>query len=197
MANSATTLSGAINATQYTFGVASTTGITAPNNPTGVGNTLLYVDSELMFVNAVNTNTNVVTVTRGYGGTVAASHLTTSPVIAGPASGFPNFIPESAAFTAKSSKYDGIAGPVASAATITASGKLFHVTGNTQTTTILPPANFLEGMITIIPDGVWTWTTGGTSPWAIAVAGTVTSALSTVSFIYDAKTLLWYPSRLV
>jgi hypothetical protein len=57
-------------------------------------------------------------------------------------------------------------------------------------------AGFVEGTITIVADGVWTWTTGGASPWAFGVAGTVTTAGSAVDFTYDATKSLWYPSRL-
>jgi hypothetical protein len=190
MSLNATTLSGAINATQYSFGIASATGVSAPVYPTGSGFTYLYVENELMFVTGVNGT--IVNVIRGFGGTQAVSHASSCPVIVGAPSDFPNFTPGINAVTAKSSNYDGFAAPVASAATITPSGRRFHVTGTTQTTTINLPSGFLEGTITIVADGIWTWSTGGN----IAVAGTVTTAASAVDFTYDAKTSLWYPSRL-
>lgn len=85
-------------------------------------------------------------------------------------------------------KYEPITGlPIASVAgSITPTGSMFHVTGTAAITGIV-----FSGIrqITIIPDGVFTWTTAGN----IALAGTsvVSKALF---FTYDASTLKWYPS---
>lgn len=78
---------------------------------------------------------------------------------------------------------------VASATTITPSGELFHVTGTTAIATINVPFVGFNGSITIIPDGIFTWTTAGN----IALAGTavVNKALT---MTYDATTSKWYPS---
>jgi hypothetical protein len=81
---------------------------------------------------------------------------------------------------------------VASATTIAPSGALFHVTGTTAIATISLPATYQGGPITIIFDGVDTWTAAGN----IAVAGTNTTAGSAVTFTYSFATSKWYPSRL-
>ena len=78
MAITATTLSGAITSTQTSFGVASATGITAPNNQTGAGIIILKVDLEYMLVYAIAGT--VVSVVRGYNGSAAQAHVTGSQV---------------------------------------------------------------------------------------------------------------------
>jgi hypothetical protein len=191
MAIASTTLSAAINAYQTQFAVASTTNISAPVNTTGVGS-FLFVDRELMQVTGIPV-AGTVTVIRGVQGTQAVAHNNTQGVLIGEAaSDFPNFQPTISAFAVGLPRYQGINAPVASALAITPPGAFFHVTGTTATATINLPANFVEGPITVIADGVWTWTAAGN----IAVAGTVTTAGSTVTFVYDAATSLWYPSRL-
>ena len=76
---------------------------------------------------------------------------------------------------------------VASAATITPSGPLFHVTGITTVTTInLPFAGFI-GSITIIPDGLFSTGTAGNI--ALASVAVVSKALV---MTYDGTK--WYPS---
>ena len=76
---------------------------------------------------------------------------------------------------------------VASAATITASNKIFHVTGVAEITTINPPANFSESQITIIPDGIFTTAIGGNIGLAsIAVVG------KALVLTWDG--VHWYPS---
>lgn len=194
MAITATTLSGAINANQTSFGVASASGITNPVYPTGSGFTYLFVDNELMFV--TNVTGTVVSVLRGQGGTSAVAHASACPVLIGLPSDFASFIPAIAAFTAKASVNDGWSAPVVGAATITASGRRFHlITTTTQCTVMHPPTPFVEGVVTVAYDVVQTWTTGGGTN-GFAVAGTPTTAGSTVDFTYDAATALWYPSRL-
>lgn len=88
---------------------------------------------------------------------------------------------------------------VTSASSITPSGPLFHVTGTTQIATITLPSAFTGGCFTAIMDGSGsglTWTTGGN----IAVAGTATTAGSSVTFCWDSAANsgngFWYPSRL-
>lgn len=73
MSITATTLSGAAGATDTTINVTSATGITAPNNQTGSGITLLLVDQEYMWV--VSVSGTAIGVLRGQGGTQARSHL--------------------------------------------------------------------------------------------------------------------------
>lgn len=191
MAITATTLSGAVAASDKTIGVASATGISAPVSTTGSGFTYLYVESELMFVTGV-VGTQV-SVLRGQGGTVAVAHSASAPVLIGLPSDFAGFTPAmKAVVTQLPNNFAGVSAPVASATTITASGPLFHVTGTTATATINPPAGFVEGSITVIADAIWTWTNAGN----IQVAGTVTTAGSSVTFTYDSATGKWYPSRL-
>ena len=196
MAITATTLSGAINATQTSFALASVTYVSNPNNQTGSGVTWLFIDGEIMPVKSYNSTSKVVNVTRGYAGTVAAAHAVTCEVLVGAPSDFAYFVPTTGAFSATQNSFVGLSAPVASAATITASGRRFHITGTTQSTTMNPPTGMTEGLVTVIADGVWTWTTGGTAGAAFAVAGTVTTAGSMVEFYLDAATGLWYPSRL-
>lgn len=191
-----TTLSAAMAVNDLSFIVASTTGITGPSPTSGVGNTLALIDQEMVFVAAVNTTTKVVNGLRGYAGTLAAAHLSGANVIVGLPTDFDNWTPTDLSQSAKAQAFSTVSTPVASAATITASGTLFHVTGTTQMSAMNPPANFTAGKVTIIFDGVATWTTGGATGIAFAVAGTPTTAASYVDFIYDEVTGLWYPSRL-
>lgn len=87
MAKVQTTLSGAITSSQTSFGVASATGITAPNFQTLVGITWLLIDQEWMLVeNVVGT---VVSVVRGYNSSVAQAHVSGALVIAGAPTDFP------------------------------------------------------------------------------------------------------------
>lgn len=76
-----TTLSGAITSSQTSFGVASATGITAPNFQTMTGITWLFVDQEFMLVeNVIGT---VVFVVRGTNSSVAQAHASGANVQAG------------------------------------------------------------------------------------------------------------------
>lgn len=76
---------------------------------------------------------------------------------------------------------------VASAATITPTGRVFHVTGTTQINTINEPAGFDQPSITIIPDGAFT--TGTSGNIALASTAVVNKALT---MTYDGTK--WYPS---
>lgn len=195
MSITATTLVSAISPYDTQFSVASTTGITAPVSTTGSGSTFLYVDKELMAVTGVP-QSGVVTVVRGVSGTRAVSHGAAQSVLAGAPTDFPQFQPTIDAYNTGLNRFQGIAPPVAAAATIAASGQIFHVTGTTASSKMTPPTNFVEGRITVIADAVWTWTSA-TTPNSFAQAGSVTSAGTTVDFIYDSATQLWYPSRQV
>ncbi|PYV69231.1 MAG: hypothetical protein DMG97_22380 [Acidobacteria bacterium] len=195
MAFNATTLSSAIGASDTSLQVASATGITAPNFTTGVGITYLFLESECMLVTSVSGT--FIGVQRGYAGTPTAAHGVTCPVVAGLPTDFGPIVPSVKAQqdATPAGQMFGFAAPVASAATIVASGSLFHVTGTTATNIITPPAGFVEGQITIVADGVWTFTSSAVTN-GIGMSGTVTSAKSAVTFFYDAATALWYPSRL-
>ena len=214
MALTATTLSAAITANQLVFGVASATGIIAPNFtavPAGttVANIIyLLCEQELMQIQGINGTT--VTVQRGYNGTLAVQHGNAAPVITGYPSDFIGFVPAqksdvpylpfgSVAFSA----------PV-TGATITPQGPYSHFTGTTALVTInLPnylneattypgayPENPLAGIqISLVFDGSasgLTWTAGGN----INVLGTSTTAGSMVTFTYDPSISKWIPSRL-
>jgi hypothetical protein len=78
---------------------------------------------------------------------------------------------------------------VASATTITPTGAIFHVTGTTAVVTINIPYTGFNGTITIIPDGIFTWTTAGN----IALAGTAVVSKA-LTMTYDSTTAKWYPS---
>jgi hypothetical protein len=195
MAINSTTLSAAITISATQFTVGSTTNITAPVLTTGSGATLLYCEAELMQVISVPAS-GVVQVARGFGGTVATAHASGANVVIGLVTDFPNFTPQVTAFTTLApNRFQGISPVVASSATIVAAGPVFHVSGTTAINIITPPANFVEGQITIIADGVMVWTSSAVTN-GIAASGTVTTAKSSVSFIYDANTALWYPTRL-
>lgn len=87
MAITATTLSGAITASQTSIGLTSTTNVTAPNSQTGSGITYLFIDQEKMLVLSVPSS-GYVTVVRGVEGTVAAAHVTLANVMVGLSSDF-------------------------------------------------------------------------------------------------------------
>jgi hypothetical protein len=190
MAITATTLSGAVAALDASIGLTSATGVTAQSAPTGVGLTYLYTEGEMMIATLV-TGTQI-GVIRGQMGTKQIAHATLAAVLIGGPADFPNFTPGQNVFTSDAGNFTALSPTVASATSIVASGRLFHVSGTTATQTITPPAGFVEGSITVIADGVWTWTAAGN----ILVAGTVTTAGGSVTFIYDRATSKWYPSRL-
>lgn len=80
---------------------------------------------------------------------------------------------------------------VASAASaLTPSGPLFHVTGTAAITGITTPIGFTSGSFTIIPDGVFTWTTGDGS---IALGGTAV-VNKPLTFTWDGSSNKWLPS---
>lgn len=76
-----TTLAAAITSTSQTaVTVASTSNISAS---TASAQQFLYVNRELMRINAVNSSTNVLTVVRGWGNTIATRHNNQAVVFAG------------------------------------------------------------------------------------------------------------------
>jgi hypothetical protein len=199
MAINTTTLSGAITDYQTTFALASTTNVTAPTYQSFTAGsastyTYLYVEAEMMFVTSIPV-AGTVTVIRGVLGTMAVAHVVSTLVTIGLPVDFPNFTPAIGAFTTLApNRFQGVSAAVAAAATIIAPGPLFHVTGTTATNIITPPANFVEGSITIIADGIWTWTSSAVAN-GIAQSGSMTAAHETVTFTFDANTTYWYPSR--
>ncbi len=76
---------------------------------------------------------------------------------------------------------------VASGATITPSGDIFHVTGTSAINTINLPYSGFKGSITIIPDGIFTTGTSGN----IALASTSVVG-KTLIMTWDGSK--WFPS---
>lgn len=195
MAINVTTLSSAVALTDLTVTVASATGITAPNNQTGAGQTFLLIEQELMQVNTV-TGT-VIGVSRGVNGTAAAAHATAVNVIAGIPTDFNQFSPAIKAqqdFLPNTNI--GFSGSITGTATELPPGAYYHRTGTVALVTITLPAGVVSGAeINIVFDGSaagLTWTAAGN----IGVAGTATTAGSMVTFVYDAGITKWIPSRL-
>jgi hypothetical protein len=195
MAITGTTLSAACGASDTSVVVASATGITAANFTTGVGITYLFCETEAMLVTAVNGT--VISVQRGYAGTPAAAHGVTAPIISGAPSDFGPIVPsiKSQQDASPAGSMFGMGAPIASAATIAASGPLFHVTGGTAVNIITPPAGMIEGQITIVFDSTCTWTSSAVTN-GIFASGTSTTGGSAVTFYLDAGSARWYPSRL-
>lgn len=85
---------------------------------------------------------------------------------------------------------------IASATTIAPTAAITHITGTTTIQTITAPNQFATsgqgGRLTLIFDGVSPWNAAGN----IAVAGTPTTAGTSVDFTYDNATSKWYPSRI-
>ena len=196
MAFASTTLVAAIDSKTTGITVASATNITAPNFTSGVGITYLWVEQEMMLVLTVAGT--LIGVQRGYNGTASSAHGASAPVLSGlPADFGAVAVPIKAQTDALPPAIYGSSAPVASAAVITATGPIFHVTGTTTINTINPPAGYIGGAegggaITVIFDGVAPWSLAGN----IAVAGTPTTAGSSVSFLFDQSTGKWHPSRL-
>lgn len=214
MALTATTLSAAITANQLSFGVVSASNIIAPNFtavPAGttIANILyLMCEQELMQIQGLNGTT--LTVQRGYNGTLAVPHGSSAPVITGYPQDFYAFVPADKV-TVPYQPFGSCAfGAPATGATITPASGYIHFTGSTALVTInIPnylnlggaypgyyPENPIAGMaVTIVFDGTssgLTWTAAGN----INVAGTSTTAGSSVTFVYDPSISKWIPSRL-
>jgi hypothetical protein len=192
MSLTATTLSAAIGASDTTISVASATGITAPNFTSGVGITYLFIEQEVLLVLGVSGT--FISVQRGYNGTFTAAHGVTTPVLSGLPADFAGLS------VGIKAQQDGLpdfgytmSAPVASAATITASGPFFHLTGTTTVNTINLPAGFLGGFIVVVFDGACGMGTSGNV--AVAITGT-SMAGKAVLFAYDPNTSKWYPTTI-
>jgi hypothetical protein len=97
-------------------------------------------------------------------------------------------------YTVTSVPYQALGTAIASATTIAPTGAgVFHVTGTTPIATMTPPTGCTTTgqpcQITLIPDGLWTTTTGGN--FAIATTAVVSKALVET---FDNATAKWYPS---
>jgi hypothetical protein len=189
MALNATTVSAAINSSNNTFGVASATGVTAPNFTTGTGVTYALCESEMMIVTGV-TGT-FISVIRGQLGTAASSHAASAPILFGLAADFPTFTAPGA-----STRFRDFSAPVAGANTNVATGTYFHLTGTVIMKTLTPIAGFVGGEVNIVFDGSaagLTWDATGN----INVAGTAGTAGTMVTFTYDPSISKWIPSRIL
>lgn len=210
MALNVTTLSAAIGASDSTLLLASITGVTSANfqqgfdplKGLGTGPVYLYIEQEWILVLTVGASATVpISVKRAQLGSCASAHGASAVVLAGQATDFPGPNPISIkAQQDYAPNMIGFSAPVANAGTITATGPFFHVTGagavvtiNAPTLTAAGGSSPLDGAeILIVADAVMTWTAAGN----IAVAGTVTTAGSSVTFIFDQGSGKWHPSRL-
>ena len=224
MAFAYSTIAGALTPTSTLVPLTSATGVTASNyqgggtggspqaNPSTGTVTYLLVEQEMMQI--VSLSGVVASVKRGVLGTRAMAHATLTPFTFGLSSDFLNFVPAvkeiSPALPEQS--YTGASAAVAAATSIIASGPIFHVTGATTITNMLPPTSlnlsntgpnseeaYQQGTrITLIFDSTAAITSGGagTGP---AFAGAV-AAMTQGTFLdclLDASTgtWLWYVSR--
>lgn len=81
----------------------------------------------------------------------------------------------------------GVGAVLASGTTIAPTNNVHHVSGTSTVSSITIPAGFIGGCITLIPDGVWTTTTGGNIAVAsVAIVGKV------LQECLDGTS--WYPS---
>lgn len=197
MSLNATTLSSAVGTTDTQFFIASQTGVTAPNYQSGAGITYGFLEQEMVKVTSLIGTTGC-NVTRGELGTQAAVHSASCPIVFGNPQDFAGFNPAIAsAVPAYPIKFQGFGAPLAiTSNAVTPTGPYHHVTGTTVLKTINAPAGVVEGgMVTLVFDGSGnglTWDATGN----IAVAGTSTTAASSVTFVFDQGSGKWHPSRL-
>lgn len=217
MALAYSTIANALGATDTSFGLTSATGVTASifqaaTNPAVGAQTYLLVEQEMMQIIALNGT--VVNVKRGVLGTRSMPHATLTPFTFGTSVDFLGFVPavKEVSPVLPDQPNTGLSAAVVAATSIIASGPIFHVTGATTITNMLPPSsanlsqsgpnseeNYVNGTrVTIIFDSTPAITTGGagTGP-AFAGAVAALTAGTFVDFILDGSsgTLLWYPSR--
>lgn len=86
---------------------------------------------------------------------------------------------------------DKVGAILASAATITPTHPIHHISGTTEITKITLPWERFVGKLTLIPDAAFTLATGGTGPGAIGKAATAVAGKA-MDLYYDGA--LWYPS---
>lgn len=79
---------------------------------------------------------------------------------------------------------------LASSATIAIAAPVHHVSGTESITTITPPFTGFVGRISLIADGAFTMTTGGTSPNAISTVVTAVAG-QVLDMTHDGAG--WYP----
>jgi len=196
MSLNTTTTSSAIAVSDVYITLTSTTGVQVPALPVGP-TTYIIVEAELMEVTSFSgTSGDPVGVSRGQMGTKAVAHNTGAPAFIFLSTDNYQNIAGNLAVTNPINPYVGA--PLTGATitpTATGNGSLTHFTGTTALVTINVPTGTLCTEITLVFDGSGsglTWTAAGN----ISVAGTATTAKSSVTFRYDVSTSKWIPSRL-
>jgi len=209
-----TTLSAKVDNQTTTIPLTSATGVVATS-------TVLFVDSELMYVNAINSTT--AKVTRGYGGSVAKAHRSGSMVLLGPPNYFFVNTPSGACTSTNlavlpavntqtglqwdcstvtsqwgpgfgnRTAFPQVSTAVASTAgKITPSGQLFHITGTAAITGFNIPVGFDPNAgQTICAIPDGAFTTTNANNIAIASTGVVGK---TLCWTYDPNSAKFYPS---
>lgn len=165
----------------------------------------------LLFTNTLITNPTLITPAIGTPTSGNLTNCTGSPTLITPALGTPSsgiltnctgtptlvLTDCTGSPTLTNIKYSGLiattaaAPTLASATTIAPTTPIVFVSGTTAIVTITAPSpiSLGGGQITLVPTGVFTWTTGGN----IALAGTAVVSKA-ITFTFDVTTTKWYPS---
>ena len=153
-----------------------------PMVQTSVGVTR-QISATLMFTNPIITSPSLVTPALGTPSSGVLTNCTGSPNLSSPV--IAN-IKLSGLFATTSA-----ANTIASATTIAPTKDITFISGTAAIVTITAPSPISAGggVITLIPTGVFTWTTGDN----IAVAGTAVVSKA-LTMTYDVSTTKWYPS---
>lgn len=221
-----TTLSSALSYTSTTVRVASATGIAIPSLPSSAGDigspssndvTIIYADREAMRV--VGVSGTIISVQRGFGGTLQSAHISGAKVWVGPGSYFYSTAPEGACtstgltslpriitttgdlYTCGNGQWTTFGtyenrltqgATLASATTITPTNPIHVVSGTTEVVTItVPPACQSTGcQLILIPSGNFTTTASGGN---VGLASTAVTS-KTLTMTYVPSTGKWYPS---
>ena len=165
----------------------------------------------LLFTNTLITNPTLITPAIGTPTSGNLTNCTGSPTLITPALGTPSsgiltnctgtptlvLTNCTGSPTLTNIKYSGLiattaaAPTLASATTIAPTTPIVFVSGTVAIVTITAPSpiSLGGGQITLVPTGVFTWTTGGN----IALAGTAVVSKA-ITFTFDVTTTKWYPS---
>jgi hypothetical protein len=221
MAFAYSTITGAVGATDTTIVLTVGTGVTASifqaaTNPAVGAQTYILVEQEMMQVisGTFGSGLSPTNVKRGVLGTRAMPHATLTPFVFGTSVDWLNWVPAIKAFVPVLPDAVGLgaSAPVASAASIVATGPLFHVTGTTNITNMQPPTsallnqsgpnseeNYVQGFkVTIIFDSTAHVASGGGGTGPAFASTTAANVAATASdFILDTSSgsALWYPFR--
>jgi hypothetical protein len=213
-----TTTTAAVDAKQQIFALTAVTNISTGSRNLA-GDVLYFADNsgEAVQVNAIDTTAKTVTVTRGVRSTPVAAHLSGATVYTGPAQRFAislgfgtctatnelylprivlnrNVVQDCLGGQWVQTNVNGfpvLGTTVASAAgVLTPTGTVFTVSGTAAITGITLPNGALPGFrITLIPSGIFTWTTATN----IAIAGT---AVVNKALDFTWNGTKWVPSYL-